>query len=74
MDATWLMDLLMLLLLYCTSIMVGRAEYFVFLEEQLLHEYPDEPFVATLPYAQRLADECNSVVVPMELNQVNASA
>ena len=46
----------------------------MFLEEQFLHEYPDEPFVATLPYAQRLADECNRAVVPKELDQVAASA
>ena len=51
-----------------------RAEYFLFLEDRVRKEMPDEPFVATLPYAQRLADEVDRAQVPKELEKVVASA
>ena len=52
----------------------ARAEYFVFLEDRVRKELPDEPFVATLPYAQRLADEVDRAQVPKELEKVAACA
>ena len=48
----------------------GRPEYFAFIEAQLSQEYPDEPLEPILPYAQRLADECNRSEVTKQLDQV----
>ena len=53
---------------------LARAEYFVFLEDRVRKELPEEPFVATLPYAQRLADEVDAAQVPKELEKVAACA
>lgn len=54
--------------------LAGAAEYFVFLEDRVRKEWPDEPFVETLPYAQQLADKVDSAEVPKELEKVVAGA
>ena len=42
---------------------LAHAEYFVFLEDLVRNKLPAELFVATLPYAQRLADEVDRMQV-----------